>query len=227
MTVDSTKNVTIMVVPVSQEYETLTVALFTNYKMLLSKGIGVWDHFRERDNLTLEYCLGARLKGYVQITSGAIIVGGGSGCAVKVNDVDLGHVEETSQRWNYDFDVYSNLAEGFNRFIFTLYRTGIGAVVDASYIGSMTLELYYEVGHKPKPPVVVDGGCFVATVAFGSALAPELDVIRGFRDHCLPNLLTHAYYRVGRYLARFIERRRALKAFVRAALWLVFIRHKS
>jgi hypothetical protein len=64
----------------------------------------------------------------------------------------------------------------------------------------------------------VKGGCFVATAAYGSPLAKELNVIRRFRDACLPSRLIHVYYNVGPYLARVIKGKERLKRFVRVPL---------
>jgi hypothetical protein len=66
------------------------------------------------------------------------------------------------------------------------------------------------------------GPCFVATVAFGPD-APELDVLRGFRDRVLAKsqpgrAFIGWYYREGPALARFVSRRPVLKAATRVGL---------
>jgi len=66
----------------------------------------------------------------------------------------------------------------------------------------------------PTPPFM----CFIATVAYGSPLASELNVLRRFRDRCLPNQLVSFYYKVGPYLAQFIKGRKAIKHYVRTVL---------
>lgn len=71
------------------------------------------------------------------------------------------------------------------------------------------------------PPPASPGPCFIATVAFGSPLAPQLDVFRSFRDRCLPSSIVHVYYRVGKYLAHWIESRRVIKRYTREALNLL------
>jgi len=74
-------------------------------------------------------------------------------------------------------------------------------------------------------PITVElertSACFVATVAYGSPLSAELNVLRRFRDRCLPNQIVHVYYQVGPYLAQFIKERRAIKHYVREALNIV------
>jgi hypothetical protein len=63
--------------------------------------------------------------------------------------------------------------------------------------------------------------CFVATVAYGSSLAPQLNVLRHFRDKCLPDALVVVYYCVGAHLASWIKGRKAVKRYVREVLNLL------
>jgi hypothetical protein len=65
--------------------------------------------------------------------------------------------------------------------------------------------------------------CFIATAAYGSPSAPEVQVLRGFRDRVLlksaPGRAFVAwYYRVSPGVAQFIGERAALRAAVRWAL---------
>jgi len=68
------------------------------------------------------------------------------------------------------------------------------------------------------------GGCFIATAAFGSALAGQVEILRQFRDRYL---LTNAfgrkfvswYYRVGPGAASYIKDKPLAKAAVRVALY--------
>ncbi|MBI4004352.1 MAG: S8 family serine peptidase, partial [Candidatus Omnitrophica bacterium] len=65
--------------------------------------------------------------------------------------------------------------------------------------------------------------CFIATAAYGSPLAPELDVLRAYRDgvlarSALGRTLVSSYYRLAPPVAQFIEDKPWLRALVRKAL---------
>jgi hypothetical protein len=85
----------------------------------------------------------------------------------------------------------------------------------------------FSVTTKDKPASKGDGGgggCFIATAAFGSPMAGQVEILRQFRDRYL---LTNAagkkfvawYYRNGPFAAHWIEDKPVAKAAVRTALY--------
>ena len=70
------------------------------------------------------------------------------------------------------------------------------------------------------------GGCFIATAAFGSPLAKEVEILRHFRDeYLLPNLagqlLVQGYYYTSPPVATYISEHPVLKKAVQMSLWPV------
>ena len=73
------------------------------------------------------------------------------------------------------------------------------------------------------PPLPDEDECFIATAAFGSKHAADVEVLRAFRDrfllpHALGRGLVWAYYAASPRAARFIERHPSTKPAVRAML---------
>lgn len=74
-------------------------------------------------------------------------------------------------------------------------------------------------------------GCFIATAAYGTSTAGELNVLRAFRDevllqNSLGSQLVALYYEIGPTLADFISQNEALRTVVREfivdpAVWVV------
>src|SRR3989344_1404112 len=67
------------------------------------------------------------------------------------------------------------------------------------------------------------GGCFIATAAYGSPMATELNILRTWRDESLytsriGKLFCEAYYRVSPPLAKLIEKSERSRAAVRRML---------
>jgi len=67
------------------------------------------------------------------------------------------------------------------------------------------------------------GYCFIATAAYGTETAAELDILRNFRDqvllkNTLGSLFVEAYYKVSPPIANLIEKNDFLRAVVREVL---------
>ena len=72
--------------------------------------------------------------------------------------------------------------------------------------------------------ILEDKHCFISTAAFGSEMAPEVDMFRKFRNEFLltnipGKLFVKAYYKLSPPLAGFIAKNDVLRAFTRAALY--------
>ncbi|MBW2980746.1 hypothetical protein KY360_05000 [Candidatus Woesearchaeota archaeon] len=66
-------------------------------------------------------------------------------------------------------------------------------------------------------------GCFIATAAYGTPFAQEIDVLRDWRDNSLSKnflgvLFVKFYYRISPPIARFISKREKLRRLVRIVL---------
>ena len=102
--------------------------------------------------------------------------------------------------------------------------TAYGATGDESNFSG---EIVYT-SNTPNPPPNSSGNfvavkCFIATAAFGSGLAPEVTVLRDFRDrYLLTNRPGQAfvdwYYAVSPPVAAYIAERESLRTVVRAGL---------
>ena len=82
-------------------------------------------------------------------------------------------------------------------------------------IGDATLVARYE------EVTAKAGFCFIATAAYGTSLAPQLSVLRKFRDRCLPNSIVNLYYRLSPPVADFIRKHAKTRSAVRAVIDLL------
>jgi hypothetical protein len=84
----------------------------------------------------------------------------------------------------------------------------------------MVGEKIYCERHVPAPPPQ-KSGCFIATAAYGSPLACELDVLRAYRDRKMlksktGRTLVFAYYKISPPIASIIAQKETLKRIVRS-----------
>lgn len=57
--------------------------------------------------------------------------------------------------------------------------------------------------------------CFIATAAYGTPLAPQLIILRRFRDRYLPSTLTNLYYTISPPIAQLVRRSKPLRVLIR------------
>jgi len=104
----------------------------------------------------------------------------------------------------------------------TLYAVWGTSSSDVFAVGQNGTILHY--GAPPTPtPTVGGGGCFIATAAYGTPMAEDIQVLRDFRDRYLitnpvGEKLVSTYYRVSPPMADYIVEHPSLKPLVRFAL---------
>jgi hypothetical protein len=87
-------------------------------------------------------------------------------------------------------------------------------------------KIYQTLKYKNEHPaegIIAKEGCFIATAAFGTPMAQEINTLRRFRDSRMePNLigryLITSYYNISPPFARVIARSKNMRAFVRMNL---------
>jgi uncharacterized repeat protein (TIGR02543 family) len=89
--------------------------------------------------------------------------------------------------------------------------------------GNYSITANFEEEEKKEPPSGTTGGCFIATAAYGTPIAKEIQILRQFRDEYLltnppGQALVALYYRVSPPIAKFITEHPSLKPIVRVGL---------
>jgi hypothetical protein len=126
------------------------------------------------------------------------------------------------------------LAEGMH-YTVTSMTPGVSAnltILSSTYLATklrsfgqkLVLTIGFDVGRDATLTITVPPVCFVATAAYGTPMAEEIQILREFRDeYLLTNPLGQAlvdiYYRVSPPTAEFIVEHPSLKPMVRAGLF--------
>ena len=120
------------------------------------------------------------------------------------------------------FSSNATLSESYKRYVFQEWKNSTGEAVESPqtvFKPEKYVAVYRELSAFP---------CIIATVTFGSEVTPEVQLLRGFRDHLV--LSTHAgsafmdafnlwYYSFSPQVADFIAAHEVLRGPVRVALY--------
>lgn len=114
--------------------------------------------------------------------------------------------------------MFANVDMANNVFYFSNYTSG------PSPTGNEYLEYQYHSAVPQEVSGALEGKeCFIATAAYGSPMAPQLDILRSFRDqflktHAIGRWLVKKYYIYGPKWAQKIKKRDSVRVVVRTAL---------
>ena len=119
-------------------------------------------------------------------------------------------------------DLVAEAAEGYQ---FAEWTGDVGTITDVNAAATnIAIQSNYEITplfeeNSPSPT----GGCFIATAAYGTPMAEEIQILRDFRDEYLltnpvGQTLVDLYYRNSPPIAEFITEHPSLKPIVRAGL---------
>ena len=103
------------------------------------------------------------------------------------------------------------------------FLTWIGDVGDIAGVTAASTTITMNDDYSITATFGIVGGCFIATAAYGTPMAEEIQVLRDFRDEYLltdpvGKALVDIYYRVSPPIAEFITEHPSLKSIVRTGL---------
>lgn len=146
-------------------------------------------------------------------------------------DANYADLEVLSNESIGDISLASNKITGLTNE--TSYKFTAASVDDATVVtGFWDSSIQNETDHTATPGEVVglldNKKCFIATAAFGSQMAPQVDLLRQFRNQFL---LTHSwgvwfvkfYYRTSPPIAEFISQHDTLRTVIRTLLWPLIV----
>jgi hypothetical protein len=144
--------------------------------------------------------------------------------ALTISSTAGGSVAEPGEgTFTYDeVTVVDLVAEPEEGYRFINWTGDVGTIADVEdATTTITMEDDYEITANFE--VAPSGWCFIATAAYGTPMAEEIEILREFRDeYLLTNPLGQAlvdlYYKVSPPIAEFITKHPSLKPIVRAGL---------
>jgi hypothetical protein len=114
------------------------------------------------------------------------------------------------------------IADSDNGYHFVNWTGDVSTLADVNSTAT-TITMYGDYSIMTNFEKSIGGGCFIATAAYGTPMADEIQILRDFRDEYLltdplGKGLVDVYYRVSPPIAGFITKHPALKPVVRAGL---------
>jgi hypothetical protein len=140
-------------------------------------------------------------------------------------EVRFAYKKSNDTEWSYT-DWVSKSGDGTHAEVLTGLDSNTEYEFTAKLKGSATVEgttLQFTTGTSSVPPPYGSGGCFIATAAYGTPTAEQIDVLREFRDSVLlestaGSQFVGLYYQLSPPIADFIAGNEILRTLVRELL---------